>query len=177
MAKVTDILTGIKKRANVEAVILTTDDGLTLDSVAEPDVDIETIAAYAASYASSTMRMGEESNYGALETVIVVYKGHAIVVAPVDKSIVLAAIGVGGSQIGKMHIYMQRIRGELAAALQEESLVPVESSPAVGEQGQRAHTNGDSAPTPFPHAGDSAHAEQSSNNAVKTPTLEHAQVA
>jgi len=147
MAKVTDILTSIKKRAAVDAVVLTTDDGLALDSVAEPEVDTETIAAYAASYASSSMRMGEESQYGAMDAIIVVYQGHAVVVAPVDKSVVLAAIGNGGSHLGKMHMYIQRIRPDLAAALREEQLASLTST-ADGEL--QTHSNGASEPTPKP---------------------------
>ncbi len=148
MAKVTDILTSIKKRAAVDAVVLTTDDGLALDSVAEPEVDTEMIAAYAASYASSSMRMGEESQYGAMDAIIVVYQGHAVVVAPVDKSVVLAAIGTGGSQLGKMHMYIQRIRPDLAAALREEQLASL--TPMADGELQTQHSNGASEPTPKP---------------------------
>lgn len=149
MAKVMDILTLIKKRADVEGVILTSHDGLALDSVAEPEVDIETIAAYAASYASSSIRMGEDSQYGAMDAIIVVYQGHAVVVAPVDKTVILAAVGAGGSQLGKMHMVIQRIRSDLAAALREEETL-ASLTPSFDDAVSAPHSNGASEPTPKP---------------------------
>ncbi len=132
MEKVSVLLNMLKARAAVDAVVLTTGDGLVVDGIGEKDTDIEAIAAYAASYASVSARMAEESNVGPVDTVIVVYQGRAMVVAPVDSTVVVALVGRGGMQLGNMRLQLQRCLKDLAAALQEEAqdaFLPVDAKP------------------------------------------------
>ncbi len=146
MEKVAAVLNLLKARAAVDAVVLTTEDGLVVDGVAEPDTDIDTIAAYAASYASVSARMGEESRFGPVDSVVVVSPGRAMVIAPVDATVVAAIVGPGGMQVGNMRLQLQRSLKELATALGEEaqaSFAPLTPGP---DTSLAEHSNGSVAP-------------------------------
>jgi len=121
MGKVTDVLNVLKARAGVDAVVLTTEDGLVVDGVGEPDTDMDAIAAYAASYASVSARMADESQFGPVDSVLIDAPGRAVVIAPVDATVVAALVGSGGMQLGNMRVQLRRSLKELAAALAEEA--------------------------------------------------------
>lgn len=151
MEKVTVILDMLKTRAAVDAVVLTTEDGLVVDGIAEKGTDIDSIAAYAASYVSVSARMGEESQLGPVDSVIVVYEGRAMVVAPVDATIVVAIVGGGGMQLGNMRLQLQRSLKHLAAALQEEAQEAFIPFPAPDDSvAEHANGNGNGAEAPIP---------------------------
>ena len=148
MERVAAVLNLLKVRAAVDAIVLTTEDGLVVDGVAEPDTDIDTIAAYAANYASVSARMGEESRFGPIDSVIVISPGRAMVIAPVDSTVVAAIVGPGGMQVGNMRLQLQRSLKELATALGEEAQASFASlAPGPGAS-LTEHSNGSAAPKP-----------------------------
>ncbi len=159
MEQVAAVLNTIKKRAAAQAVLLTTEVGLVVDGVAEEGVDLEAIAAYAASYASASARMGEETHFGAVDSVLVIYQGKAMVVAPVDATVVVALVGTGGAQLGNMRLQVRRGIADLARSLQESAHGPVIGSSAGADERPVQHSpgpavavqDGNGAEAPVPH--------------------------
>ncbi len=148
MEKVTELLNLIKAQAKAHAVVLVTGDGLILDGAAEPDTDMDAIAAYAASYAVTSARMAEETQFGPVDSVLVIYRDQAMIVAPVDAEVSIAVIGTGGAQLGKLRLLVQRHLTAMATALRDDaqrSFVPLIP---VTEATNGEHTNGAEGRTP-----------------------------
>ncbi len=134
MDKITSVLNTIKTRAFAKAVVLTTDVGLVVEGVAEEELALDAIAAYAATYASASAQLGKETHFGAIDSVVVIYQGSAMVVTPVDASIVVAAVGSAGAQLGNMRHQLRRGIEDLERALREDAQAPLSISGSLADE-------------------------------------------
>ncbi len=148
MEKVAAVLNDIKEKASAQAALLTSEVGLVVGGVAEDDVDLEVFAAYSASYASMAWRMNKETHFGPLDSVIVSYRGRAVVIAPVDDSIVAAVVGSEGAQLGTIRLQLRRSLDALRSALQGEVQEALPTLDDLTDQALVQTPNGATAPVP-----------------------------
>lgn len=128
MEKLATILNGMKTRAAADAALLTSADGLVLEAVNDTGIDIESLAAYAASNVMVCERLGEIVAFGAPESVVIFYQGRALVMAPLGP-VVAVLVGSKSAQPGNLRLQLRRTMDELSAALQEELQLPNDASP------------------------------------------------
>lgn len=119
MERLAEILKELKSKTAAEAAFITSGDGLVLESVNDAGIDLESLAAYAASNIMMSEHMGESAHCGAPESVIVIYQHKALVMAPVGP-VIAVVLGSGESQLGNLRLRMRRGLTELAAALTDE---------------------------------------------------------
>ncbi len=120
MEKVVSALEAIKTKAGAEAVLLTTRDGLILQSAAGTDADLEAIAAYGASYVSVSERMAEDTKRGNTQAVIVIFRGKVLVITPLGSSVVAIVVGSRNAHLGNLRIQLRRGIDDLAVAVRDE---------------------------------------------------------
>lgn len=124
MQRLSEILKDMKAKASAEAVVLTSSEGLVLDAVQDDGLDLESLAAYAASSITACEHIGESAQCGTPESVIIIYQGKALVMAPLGP--VVAMMLGKGTQIGNLRLQLKKAMPDLSAALEEE----LELSPA-----------------------------------------------
>lgn len=129
MQRVNDILKDLKGRAGAEAAFLTSSDGLLLGAVQDRGIDLEPLAAYAASTMMTSESMGESVNSGIPESVIVTYQDKAVVMSPIGP-VVAILLGSSG-QLGNLRLQMKRAIVDLSAALKDELDLRTGSEKAV----------------------------------------------
>ncbi len=163
MEKVATVLETIKAKAAAEAALVITRDGLVLEANSETDGDLTAIAAYAASYVTVSERMAEEdTKRGRTQSVVVIYRGKVLVIAPLGSSVVAIVVGSRNAHLGNLGLQLRRGLDDLVRAISEEmpelgldpeslkSLgpsAPEVAPPPSAKPGARAHTpTGPSAP-------------------------------
>lgn len=119
MQRLSEVLKDIKAKAAAEAVLLTSADGLVLDAVQDDGIDLESLAAYAASNIMTSERMGESAHCGAPESVIIIYEDKALVMAALGP-MVAVLLGSTVGQLGNLRLQLRRAMPDLTAALAEE---------------------------------------------------------
>jgi len=117
--RVSEILKDMKGKTSAVAALLTSSDGLVLDAVQDDGIELESLAAYAASNMMTSERMGESMNCGMPESVIVTYQDKAVVMAPLGPVVVIL-LGSSDSQLGNLRLQMKRAMVDLSAALKDE---------------------------------------------------------
>ncbi len=120
MEKVAKVLQTIKTKAAAEAALLATGDGLVLEGISESDADLEAIAAYAASYVSVSERLAADTQLGQTQSVIVLYRGKALVIAPLGGPVMVVVVGSGTAHLGNLRLQLGRGLPALVGALHEE---------------------------------------------------------
>jgi len=126
--RVSEILKDMKGKASAEAALLTSSDGLVLGSVQDEGIELESLAAYAASNMMTSERMGESVDCGMPESVIVIYQDKAVVMAPLGP-VVAILLGSSVAQLGNLRLQMKRAMVDLSAALRDELDLKAESQP------------------------------------------------
>ncbi|OFX14699.1 MAG: hypothetical protein A2V59_07840 [Armatimonadetes bacterium RBG_19FT_COMBO_69_19] len=124
MERLATIIKGLKERAAASAALLTSADGLVLEAVDDTGLDMESLAAYAASSVMVSERMGEMTEFGAPETVVVFYRGHSLVISPLGP-VVVVLVGADRTPAGALRMHLRRTAAELAGAVQDELQPPV----------------------------------------------------
>ncbi len=164
MEKVATVLETITAKAAAEAALIITRDGLVLEANSETDGDLTAIAAYAASYVTVSERMAEEdTKRGRTQSVVVIYRGKVLVIAPLGSSVVAIVVGSRNAHLGNLGLQLRRGLDDLVRAISEEmpelgldpeslkSLgpsAPEVAPPPSAKPGARAHTpTGPSAPS------------------------------
>ncbi len=126
--RVSEILKDMKGKASAEAALLTSSDGLVLGAVQDDGIELESLAAYAASNMMTSERMGESVDCGMPESVIVIYQDRAVVMAPLGP---VVAILIGSSaQLGNLRLQLKRAMVDLSVALRDELEMKAESQQA-----------------------------------------------
>ncbi len=120
MENVAVVLKEIKAKAAAEAAILATEDGLVLEGITETDLDLDVVAAYAANYVSVSASMAEDVQFGQTESVIVVYRGKCLVIAPLGSSLMAVLVGAGSANVGNLRLQLWQRIEDLARAVQQE---------------------------------------------------------
>ena len=145
--RVSEILKDMKGKASAEAALLTSSDGLVLGAVQDDGIELESLAAYAASNMMTSERMGESVDCGMPESVIVIYQDRAVVMAPLGP---VVAILIGSSaQLGNLRLQLKRAMVDLSVALRDELEMKAESqqAPAMAPE---AAVEEIAVPTPAP---------------------------
>ncbi|MGH2397348.1 MAG: roadblock/LC7 domain-containing protein [bacterium] len=129
MQRVSEILKDMKGKASAEAALLTSSDGLVLGAVQDDGIELESLAAYAASNMMTSERMGESVDCGMPESVIVIYQDRAIVMAPLGP-VVAILIGSSVTQLGNLRLQLKHAMVDLSVALRDELEMKAESQQA-----------------------------------------------
>jgi len=137
MERLATIMKGLKERAAAEAALLTSADGLVLEAVNDTGLDMESLAAYAASSVMVSERMGEMAEFGAPESVVVFYRGHTLVIHPLGP-VVAVLVGAEPTPPGALRLHLRRATGALRDAVRGELQGPV----GDGDGPEGAHPNG-----------------------------------
>lgn len=112
------VLTELRRQSAAQAALLLSGDGKVLESVGEIRMDLDSLAAYAASSVMVCERLGESAAFGAPEAVMVVFAGRAVVMAPLGPAV---AVLIGSAaQMGSLRLTLARYLDDLAAALRGE---------------------------------------------------------
>ncbi len=112
------VLTEVRRQSAAQAALLLSGDGKVLESVGEARMDLDSLAAYAASSVMVCERLGESASFGAPEAVMVVFAGRAVVMAPLGPAV---AVVIGSAaQMGSLRLTLARYLDDLAAALKGE---------------------------------------------------------
>lgn len=138
MERLATIIKGLKERADADAALLTSADGLVLEAVNDTGLDMESLAAYAASSVMVSERMGEMTEFGAPESVVVFYRGHTLVIHPLGP-VVAVLVGADRTPPGALRMHMRRAAVELSGAVHDELQAPVDTGAAA------PHANGNGA--------------------------------
>lgn len=146
--RVSEILKDMKGKASAEAALLTSSDGLVLGAVQDDGIELESLAAYAASNMMTSERMGESVDCGIPESVIVIYQDKAVVMAPLGP-VVAILIGSSVTQLGNLRLQLKRAMVDLSVALRDELEMKAESQkgPAMARE---AAVEEIAVPTPAP---------------------------
>ncbi len=121
MEKVATVLETIKAKAAAEAALVITRDGLVLEANSETDTDLTAIAAYAASYVTVSERMAEEdTKRGRTQSVVVIYRGKVLVIAPLGSSVVAIVVGSRNAHLGNLGLQLRKGLDDLVHAISEE---------------------------------------------------------
>lgn len=131
MEQLATIIKGLKERSEASAALLTSADGLVLESVDDTGLDMESLAAYAASSVMVSERMGEMTGFGIPESVVVFYRGHSLVINPLGP-VVVVLVGSDRTPPGALRMHLRRAAAELTAAIQDEMQVPARLTPSSG---------------------------------------------
>ncbi|HET6781302.1 MAG TPA: hypothetical protein VFH67_04335 [bacterium] len=117
--RVSEILKDMKGKASAEAAVLTSSDGLVLGAVQDHGIEVEALAAYGSSTMMTSERMGESAACGTPESVIVIYQGKALVMAPLGPAVAIL-LGSNVAQLGNLRLQLKRATIDLSAALRDE---------------------------------------------------------
>jgi predicted regulator of Ras-like GTPase activity (Roadblock/LC7/MglB family) len=118
MGRLADVLWDLKRSGGAQGVVVSSGDGLVLETAGDPQLDPETLAAYAASGLMVGERLGESGAFGPPEAVVIVYGARAVVVAPVGPAV---AVLVGpAARAGALRLALLRHLDILARAVGEE---------------------------------------------------------
>ncbi|HXF82127.1 MAG TPA: roadblock/LC7 domain-containing protein [bacterium] len=119
MERLATIIKGLKERSGAAAALLTSADGLVLESMDDTGLDVESLAAYAASAVMVSERMGEMTEFGAPDAVVILYRRHALVVSPLGP-VVVVLVGGGDVPPGALRMHLRRAAADLITAVQDE---------------------------------------------------------
>lgn len=119
MERLATIMKDLKERSAADAALLTSADGLVLEAVNDTGLDMESLAAYAASSVMVSERMGEMTEFGAPESVVVFYRGHALVINPLGP-VVAVLVASAHTPPGALRMHLRRAQVELTEAVQDQ---------------------------------------------------------
>ncbi len=131
MDTLASVLWDLKRAGGAQAAMVSSGDGLVLETAGDPPVDPETLAAYAASGLMVGERLGDSGAFGPPEAVVIVYGARSVVLAPVGPAV---AVLVGSAaQAGALRLALLRHMDALARAVREEFGTRPAPQPAPGE--------------------------------------------
>jgi len=125
------ILKGLKEQSGAAAALIASADGLLLEAVDDAGVDLESLAAYAASSVMVSERLGETTAFGGPEAVVLLYRGRPLVITPVGPVIVVL-VGTPRTPAGALRMHIRHATVDLVAAVQDELQAPPASRGSAG---------------------------------------------
>ena len=117
MPTIRDVVQALGQRPGVEAVILLSRDGLTIDAHAANGVDPDGIAALVPGVVSACNRFGSAAARGAFGTGVVEFDQGMALVAELTSEALLAMVFRPDTNIGELLYDLQRHRGAIAGLL------------------------------------------------------------
>lgn len=120
MKTVASVLETIKANARGEAALLVAIDGKILAATVGTDAAMTAIATYAANYVTVSERMGEDTQRGLTQALILIYRGKAIVLSPLGRSAVALIVGSRDAHLGNLRYQLRKGIADLVRAAGEE---------------------------------------------------------
>ncbi len=117
MALLQDVVHAVARRPGVEAVVLASPDGLTIEHVSTPAADPEAIAALAATLAQHARDLGQAAGRGRFVTAVLEFNGGMIVLAELGVEGALVVQVRAGTDIGPLLFDLDRHRPAVAELL------------------------------------------------------------
>ncbi|MDQ7842415.1 MAG: roadblock/LC7 domain-containing protein [Armatimonadota bacterium] len=131
MPRLAAILKGLKEQSGAAAALISSADGLLLEAVDDAGVDLESLAAYAASSVMVSERLGEMTAFGGPEAVVILYRGRPLVITPMGP-IVVALVGTAQTPAGALRMHLRHATVDLVSAVQDELQAPPAPRSAAG---------------------------------------------
>ena len=116
MPDLRDVVQSLAARPDVEAVVVVSNDGMPIDQAGRAGVDIDAIAALAATFTQSAQRLGEAASCAALICSVVEYADRMAVVRPLGPEGLLFVLAAPASNVGAL-LYDLRRHGPALATL------------------------------------------------------------
>ncbi len=117
MTTIRDVVKTLVSRDGVEAVILLSGDGLTIDAQAADGLDSDGLAALVPGVVAACNRLGTAAGRGSFGTGIVEYEDGMALVAGLTTDALIAMVFRPGTNIGSLLYELQRHRSAIAELL------------------------------------------------------------
>ncbi|HEU4697958.1 MAG TPA: hypothetical protein VFS40_02170 [Gemmatimonadales bacterium] len=123
MSSLSDLVRGLALRDGVEAVVVASGDGLTIDQAtgaaggAAAALDVEALAALTATLVQHAARLGEAAGRGALATAVLEHERGVALVAGAGTGVWLLLLVHADTNLGPLLYDLRRHRPALAALL------------------------------------------------------------
>ena len=117
MPTIRDVVQTLSGRDGVEAVILLSRDGLTIDAHASDSLDSDGLAAVEPAVVAACNRLGTSAGRGGFSTGVVEFEDGMALVAELTADAMLAMVFRPGTNIGSLLYELQRHRSAIAGLL------------------------------------------------------------
>ncbi len=117
MAGIRDVVQGLISRNGVQAAVVLSGDGLTVDHAARDRVDAEALSALSATIAQHAERLGEAAERGALATGVLEFEEGLLVMARLGHGNALVLLIEPETNIGALLYDLRRHRPALSDLL------------------------------------------------------------
>lgn len=104
-------------RDGVQAVLVVSNDGLTIDQIDQGGPDLESVAALVPALAQAAHQVGEASEGGALTLAVLEFKGRMLVVSTLHEGMNLIVLTAADANIGQLLYDLHRHRPALIELL------------------------------------------------------------
>lgn len=103
MADIKEVLEEIIKTEGIQASVLVSEDGLTIDGVTKDSTDTEEVAGVASGGLKVASMIGQTLVKGNTREILIIYEEGAIFLMPLEgKPAVLVAVSARGANLGKI---------------------------------------------------------------------------
>jgi predicted regulator of Ras-like GTPase activity (Roadblock/LC7/MglB family) len=117
MAGLRDVVQGLASRADVDAVVVVSSDGLPIDSAGRSLVDSEAVAALAATFANGARRLGQAAECETFHATVLEFDDRLAVLRPLGTEGHLFILAARATNIGSLLHELRRQAPELATLL------------------------------------------------------------
>ncbi len=117
MAGLRDVVQGLASRADVDAVVVVSSDGLPIDSAGRTLVDAEAVAALAATLANGARRLGNAAECEAFQATVLEFDDRLALLRPLGTEGHLFILASRATNIGLLLHDLRRQAPELATLL------------------------------------------------------------
>ena len=115
MATIRDLVSALRRRDGVDAVIVLGRDGLLIDGATDAALDPEGLAAHVPPMVLSAVDMGRAAGRGSFTLMVLEYAGGMGVVANVSPEVLLLVLLRDGATLAPLLYDLRRHRAQIAA--------------------------------------------------------------
>jgi predicted regulator of Ras-like GTPase activity (Roadblock/LC7/MglB family) len=117
MASLTEVVRGLADRNGVQAVLVLSADGLSIEQASRGPFDAESLAALTATLVQYATRLGLGADRGALRNAVLEYEHGLLIVAQIGSGDCLAILAASDADVGPLLYDLRQHRPALAALL------------------------------------------------------------
>ncbi|MDX2122654.1 MAG: roadblock/LC7 domain-containing protein [Gemmatimonadota bacterium] len=117
MAGLREVVQDLAARADVDAVVVLSSDGLPIDSAGREQVDVEAVAALAASFVNGARRLGQAAECDGFTAGVLEFDGRLALLRPLGTEGHLFILGAARSNAGPLLYDLRQRAPELTALL------------------------------------------------------------
>ena len=115
MPSIRDLITAIRQRDGVDAVIVSGRDGLVIDSQVGPGLDVDDLAARVPPIVNAADELGVASSGGELVTAVLEHHGRLAIISVLSADTCLLVLVAPRANIGQLLFDLRRRREHIAA--------------------------------------------------------------